>query len=46
MNAEKLALELGQTWPLELDTALEKIFDYDICITVAGGSHYLIEKNI
>ena len=44
MNAEKLALELGQAWPLELDTALEKIFDYDICITAAGGSHYLIEK--
>lgn len=44
MNAEKLALDLGQAWPLELDLALNKISDFDICIAAAGGSQFLLEK--
>lgn len=44
INAEKLAMDLGKAWPLDLESALEKIDEYDICIAAAGGSQYLLEK--
>ena len=43
-KAEKLALELGQAWPVELDDAIQRIHEFDICISAASGNHYLIQK--
>lgn len=44
-KAEKLALELGQAWPLELEDAVQRIHEFDICIAAASGNQYLIQKN-
>ncbi|APJ04033.1 glutamyl-tRNA reductase [Silvanigrella aquatica] len=44
-RAEKLALDLGDAWPLELDDALNRIYEFDICITAASGNHYIIQKS-
>ncbi|KAB8033239.1 glutamyl-tRNA reductase [Fluviispira multicolorata] len=44
-KAEKLALELGEAWPLELDDALQRISEFDICIAAASGNNFIIEKN-
>ncbi|WP_186645104.1 glutamyl-tRNA reductase [Fluviispira vulneris] len=44
-KAEKLALELGDAWPLELQDALDRISEFDICIAAASGNNYIIENN-
>jgi glutamyl-tRNA reductase len=43
-RAEKLALSLGEAWPLELDDALERIHEFDICIIAASGNNFIIQK--
>lgn len=43
-KAEQLALELGQAWPLELEDALQRIHEFDICISAASGSQFIIQK--
>ena len=44
-RAEKLALDLGEAWPLELDDAIQRIHEFDICISAASGNNYIIQKS-
>lgn len=44
-RAEKLALNLGEAWPLDLEDAIQRIHEFDICISAASGNDYLIQKS-
>ncbi len=44
-RAEKLALDLGEAWPLELDDAIQRIHEFDICISAASGNDFIIQKS-
>lgn len=43
-RAEKLALDLGEAWPLELDDAIQRIHEFDICISAASGNDFIVQK--
>lgn len=44
-HAEKLALDLGDAWPIELDDAIERIHEFDICISAVSGNDFIIRKS-
>lgn len=44
-HAEQLALELGNAWPLDLESALNRIHEFDISIAAASGAEFILHTN-